>query len=88
MKRKRHSEEQIIAILKEHEAGLKTADLCRKHGISEQTFYNWKSKWGGLEISEAKRLRGLESENTRLKKLLADAMLDNAALKDLLAKKW
>jgi len=88
MKRKRHSEEQIIAILKEQEAGLKTADLCRKHGISEQTFYNWKSKWGGLEVSEAKRLRGLESENARLKKLLADAMLDNAALKDLLAKKW
>ena len=88
MKRTRHTEEQIIAILKEQEAGVKTADLCRKHGISEQTFYNWKSKWGGLEVSEAKRLRGLESENARLKKLLADAMLDNAALKDLLAKKW
>jgi putative transposase len=70
MKRKRHSEEQIIAILKEHEAGVKTADLCRKHGISEQTFYNWKAKYGGLEVSEAKRLKGLESENAKLKKLL------------------
>ena len=86
MKRKRHTEEQIIAILKEHEAGLKTAELCRKHGISEASFYSWKAKYGGLEISEAKRLNGLESENGRLKKLLADAMLDNAALKDLLAK--
>ena len=88
MKRKRHTEEQIIAILKEHEAGLKTADLCRKHGISEATFYNWKSKYGGLDVSEARRLRALEGENAKLKKLLADAMLDNAALKDLLAKKW
>jgi putative transposase len=88
MKRKRHTEEQIIAILKEHGAGVKTADLCRKHGISEASFYNWKAKYGGLEVSEAKRLKGLESENARLKKLLADAMLDNAALKDLLAKKW
>ena len=87
MKRKRHTEEQIIAILKEHEAGVKTADLCRKHGISEASFYNWKAKYGGLEVSEAKRLKGLESENARLKKLLEDAMLDNAALKDLLAKK-
>ena len=85
MKRKRHTEEQIIAILKEHEAGLKTADLCRKHGISEASFYNWKAKYGGLEVSEAK---GLESENAKLKKLLADAMLDNSALKDLLGKKW
>jgi putative transposase len=85
MKRKRHTEEQIIAILKEHEAGMKTADLCRKHGISEASFYNWKAKYGGLEVSEAKRLKGLESENAKLKKLLADAMLDNAALKDLLA---
>jgi putative transposase len=80
--------QQIITILKEHEAGLKTADLCRKHGISEASFYNWKAKYGGLEVSEAKRLKGLESENARLKKLLADTMLDNAALKDLLAKKW
>src|ERR1700693_139892 len=73
MKRKRHTEEQIIAILKEHEAGVKTADLCRNHGISEASFYNWKAKYGGLEVSEAKRLKGLESENARLKKLLADA---------------
>jgi putative transposase len=86
MKRKRHTEEQIVAILKEHEAGVKTADLCRKHGISEASFYNWKAKYGGLEVSEAKRLKGLESENARLKKLLADAMLDKAALKDLLTK--
>jgi putative transposase len=88
MKRKRYSEEQIIGILKEHETGVKTADLCRKHGISEQTFYNWKARYGGLEVSEAKRLKGLENENAKLKKLLADSMLDNAALKDLLAKKW
>jgi putative transposase len=88
MKRKRHTEEQIIAILKEHEAGMKTADLCRKHGISEASFYGWKAKYGGLEVSEAKRLRGLESENAKLKKLLAEAHLDNAALKDLLTKKW
>ena len=88
MKRKRHTEEQIIAILREHEAGMRTTDLCRKHGISEPTFYNWKAKYGRLELSEAKRLKGLESENAKLKKLLADTMLDNAALKDLLAKKW
>lgn len=88
MKRKRFSEEQIIGVLKEHEAGMKTADLCRKHGISEATFYNWKSKYGGLDVSEAKRLRALEGENAKLKRLLADAMLDNAALKDLLTKKW
>ena len=88
MKRSRFTEEQIIGVLKEHELGAKTADLCRKHGISEASFYNWKAKYGGLEISEAKRLKGLESENARLKKLLADAMLDNAALKDLLTKKW
>jgi putative transposase len=74
--------------LREHELGAKTADLCRKHGISEATFYNWKSKYGGLEVSEAKRLRALEGENAKLKKLLAEAMLDNAALKDLLTKKW
>jgi putative transposase len=88
MKRKRFTEEQTIGILKEHELGAKTADLCRKHGISETTFYNWKSKFGGLDVSEAKRLKQLEGENARLKKLLADSMLDNAALKDLLAKKW
>lgn len=88
MKRKRFTEEQIIRVLKEHELGAKASDLCRKHGISEASFYNWKAKYGGLEVSEAKRLKGVESENARLKKLLADAMLDNAALKDLLAKKW
>ena len=88
MKRTRFSEEQIIGVLKAHEAGAKTADLCRKHGISEATFYNWKSRFGGLEASEARRLRTLESENARLKKLLAEAHLDNAALKDLLTKKW
>ena len=88
MKRKRFSEEQIIGILKEHELGAKTADLCRKHGISEATFYNWKSKFGGMDVSEARRLKALESENAKLKRLLADAMLDNAALKDLLSKKW
>ena len=88
MKRKRFSEEQIIGVLKEHEAGAKTADLCRRHGISEATFYNWKSRFGGLEVSEAKRLRALESENAKLKKLLAEAHLDIAALKDLLTKKW
>lgn len=88
MKRKRFAEEQIIGILKEQELGAKAADLCRKHGISEAAFYKWKSKYGGMEISEAKRLKALEAENTKLKKLLADAMLDNVALKDLLAKKW
>jgi putative transposase len=88
MKRKRFSEEQIIGVLKEHEAGVKTADLCRKHGISEARFYNWKSRFGGLDVSEARRLRSLESENAKLKKLLAEAHLDNAALKDLLTKKW
>lgn len=88
MKRKRFTEEQIIGVLKGHELGAKTADLCRKHGISEATFYNWKSKFGGMEVSEAKRLKQLESENGKLKRLLADAMLDNAALKDLLSKKW
>ena len=88
MKRKRFREEQIIWILKEHDLGAKTADLCRKHGISEATFYNWKSKFGGMDVSEAKRLKQLQDENGKLKKLLADAMLDNAALKDLLSKKW
>lgn len=81
MKRSRFSEEQIIAILKEHEAGAKTVDICRRHGISDATFYKWKAKYGGMEVSEAKRLKALEDENTRLKKLLAEAMLDNAVLK-------
>ena len=88
MKRSRFTEEQIIAVLKEHELGAKTADLCRKHGISEATFYNWKSKFGGMDVSEARRLKALETENAKLKRLLAEAMLDNAALKDLLSKKW
>src|SRR5438094_513058 len=88
MKRSRFTEEQIIGILREHEAGVKTADLCRKHGISTATFFNWKAKFGGLEVSEARKLRTLEDENRRLKKLLAEAMLDNAMLKDLNAKKW
>lgn len=88
MKRTRFSEEQIIGVLKEAEAGAKTAELARRHGVSEATIYNWKAKYGGLEVSEAKRLRSLEDENGRLKRLLADAMLDNVALKDLLTKKF
>lgn len=88
MKRARFSEEQIIGILKEHEAGAKCADLCRKHGMSEGTFYNWKSKYGGMTVSEAKRLRALEEENAKLKKLLAEQMLDAAAMRELFAKKW
>ena len=88
MKRVRFSEEQTIGVLKEAEAGAKTADLARRHGFSEATIYNWKAKYGGLEVSEARRLWDLESENARLKRLLADAMLDNVALKDLLSKKW
>ena len=88
MKRRRVTEEEIIGVLKEHGLGKKTAELCRKHGISEATFYKWKSKVGGMDVSEAKRLKQLEGENAKLKRLLADAMLDNSALKDLLAKKW
>lgn len=88
MKRSRFSDEQIIGVLKEHEAGAPTADVCRRHGISGATFYKWKAKFGGLEVTEAKRLRTLEEENARLKKLLAEAMLDIAMLKDISAKKW
>ena len=88
MKPIRFTEEQIIGILREHEAGAKTADVCRKHGISSATFYKWKAKYGGLDVSDAKRLRSLEDENAKLKRLLAEAMLDNAMLKDIAAKKW
>ena len=88
MKRTRFTEEQIIGVLKEQEAGEKTADLARRHGVSEVTIYNWKAKYGGLEVSEAKRLRALEDENAKFKRLLAETMLDNAGLKDLLAKNW
>lgn len=88
MKRKRYTEEQIIRMLKEQAAGGNTAEICRREGVSLNTFYRWKSKFGGMEVSEAKRLRELESENAKLKRLLADAMLDNSALKDLLSKNW
>jgi putative transposase len=88
MKPSRFTEQQIIAVLHEQEAGAKTADVCRKYGISSATFYKWKGKYGGLDVSDAKRLRALEDENSKLKKLLADAMLDNAMLKEIAAKKW
>lgn len=86
MRQSRFTEEQIIAILAEQERGVKTAEVCRKHGISQNTFYKWKARYGGLEVSDARRLKSLETENARLKRLLADAMLDNAVLKDLLGK--
>jgi putative transposase len=88
MKRSRFSEEQIIAILREQEAGAKTVEVCRKHGISDATFYKWKTKYGGMEVSDVRRLKALEDENTKLKKLLAEAMLDNAMLRDVAARKW
>lgn len=88
MKRSRFSEEQIIGILKEHQAGLSARELCRKHGISDATFYNWRTKYGGMEVSEAKRLKSLEDENRRLKKLLAEAELDKATLKEMLTKNF
>jgi putative transposase len=88
MKGKRFTEEQIIGVLKEAEAGAKTKDLCRKHGISDATFYNWKAKYGGMTVSEARRLKDLEAENAKLKRLLAEAELDKSALKELLSRKW
>jgi putative transposase len=88
MKRSRFSEEQIIAILREQEAGIATAEVCRKHGVSTATFYAWKAKYGGLDVSQARKLKALEEENARLKKLLAEAVLDNAVLRDVTAKKW
>jgi putative transposase len=88
MKRSRFTEEQIIGILREQESGVKTADVCRKHGISEATFYKYKAKFGGMDVSDARKLKALESENAKLKKLLAEQMLDNAVLKDIASKKW
>src|SRR6185437_2240566 len=88
MKRSRFTEEQIIGILREHEAGMKTADLCRKHGVSSATFFKWKAKFGGMDVSDARKLKALEDENRKLKKLLAETMLDVAMLKDLNSKKW
>ena len=88
MKRSRFSEEQIIGILKEHQAGLGARDLCRKHGISDATFYKWRSKYGGMEVSDARRLKTLESENAKLKKMLAEQMMDVATLKEMLGKNF
>ena len=88
MRRSRFTEEQIIGSLKEHEAGIPVSDLCRKHGVSDASIYKWKARFGGMDVSEAKRLKALEDENAKLKRMLADAMLDNVALKDLLGKKW
>ena len=88
MKRSRFSEEQVIAILKQHEGGVSTADVCREHGISSATFYKWKAKFGGMDVSDARKLKALEDENAKLKKLLAEQMLDNAMLKDVASRKW
>ncbi len=88
MKRSRFTEEQIIGVLKEHQAGMSAADLCRKHGISDATFYKWRSKYGGMEVSDAKRLKALDEENRKLKKLLAEQMLDNSTLKEMLGKNF
>ena len=88
MKKSKYTEEQIIGAIKQHEAGTKTQDICRKLGISDQTFYKWKAKFGGMDVSDARSLRALEEENSKLKRLLAEAELDKAALKDVLSKKW
>jgi putative transposase len=88
MKKSRFTEDQIVGILKEQEAGLAVAELCRKHGVSTPTFYKWKAKYGGLEVSEARKLKALEDENAKLKRMVAEALLDNVALRDLLGKKW
>ena len=88
MKRSRFSEEQVISILKQQESGVSTADVCRQHGISSATFYKWKAKFGGMDVSDARKLRALEDENAKLKKLLAEQMLDNAMLKDVASRKW
>ena len=88
MRKSRFTEEQIIGILKEHQAGMSAAELCRKHGISDATFYNWRSKFGGMDVSDAKKLKGLEAENAKLKKLLAESALDNATLKEMLGKNF
>jgi putative transposase len=88
MRRSRFSEQQIIGILKEHEAGLSASDLCRKHGISDATFYKWRTKYGGMEVSDARKLKGLEEENRKLKKLLAESMLDVATLREMLGKNF
>ena len=88
MKRSRFSEEQVIAILKQHESGVSTTDVCREHGISSATFYKWKAKFGGMDVSDARKLKALEDENAKLKKLLAEQVLDNAMLKDVASRKW
>ena len=88
MRKSRFSEDQIIGILREQEAGRPTAEVCRRHGVSGATFYKWKSKFGGMDVSDAKRLKALEDENAKLKKLLAETMLDNAILKDINSRKW
>jgi putative transposase len=88
MRRSRYTEEQIVGILKEHERGVPTEELCRRHGFSQQTFYRWKAKYGGLDVGDAQKMKALEDENRRLKRLVADLALDNAALKDVLSKNW